>query len=394
MISYTSSSYYVFLLIFISSLILLKRFISKSNVVFAFNLIFHVLFFYFDKKKFINLSSFVAVNFFIIYWVNRAKSKRSIINCAILLNLFFFMVVNYKFASSIDFFHDSKKLAFVGFSFVVFKFVSFYLDLRNGLIGKVNFVHLYNYITFFPAYLSGPLYRYQKFSDELESSARPDDQELFDNLFRFVFGAFKKLVIADFLYTFCMENFSLESAMQFSMAQKIFAMYLYALVLYLDFSGYSDMAISVGKMVGVTITENFNRPYLAQNIQDFWTRWHISFMNWLRDYVYYPFQMFLIKKLKMKNMNLATILSTMLIFIITGLWHGDQIHFLYYGLFHASCFAIFLIWKNVLMKKVSKETRLRFFENPLFGFVAWFLTMNYFVFGLSFFINKYQVFLK
>lgn len=392
MISYTSFAYYVFILLIVTLSGVFKNFFSKSKMIFVVNIIFQILFFYFNKRNFLNLSAFLLVNFILVYLVDKLKNKKQVINIFVIFNILFFIIVKYHFANTLGIFEESQKLAFVGISFVVFKFISFYLDLRNGMIKKINYLYLYNYITFFPAYLSGPLYKYQAFAEDLENENHISDQELFDNVFRFVFGAFKKVVLADLLFAFCLDNFSLESALTFSIYQKIFALYLYAIVLYLDFSGYSDMAISVAKMLGITITENFNRPYLALNIQDFWNRWHISFMNWLRDYIYYPFQMFLLKTVKVKDMNLATILSTMLIFLITGVWHGDQLNYFYYGLFHALSFAVFLIWKNILLKKLSKETRVKYFESKVFNCFSWFLTMNYFVFSLSFFINKYQVF--
>jgi membrane protein involved in D-alanine export len=331
------------------------------------------------------------LNGLIIYIVSKIKLKNNLLNIFISVNVIAFVLIKYRIDFLPDFFN---KLNFVGISFVTFKMISLIFDIRNETVKSINPITYYNYLSFFPTYLSGPLYKYNDFESAVTSDSILDEQGTFDAVYRFVYGTFKKVVLADLLYNFSLNYFSLESAMGLSVSKAYISLWIYAIVLYWDFSGYSDMAVSLSALMGIKVPINFNRPYLAINIQDFWNRWHMSFMNWLRDYIYYPFQMFLIKNLKMKSMNIAIIISTMLIFIITGLWHGNQQHFLFYGMYHAICFAIFLLWKNNFIKKFSKETRIKYFESSVFNWFARILTLNYFVFGLAFFINKYQVFFK
>ena len=153
------------------------------------------------------------------------------------------------------------------------------------------------------------------------------------------------------------------------------------------------MAIGIGQLFGMKISENFSSPFKSKNIQEFWTRWHISFMTWLRDYVYYPFQVFIIKKFKFKNMFILNSLSSVLIFLIAGLWHGNKPQYVFYGLYHGLAFVIFLFWRNFIYKNFTKEFKIKYIDNKYADLISVFITVNYFVISLLFFTGKYVVFL-
>ena len=392
MITYTSVGFYY--LVFLSTVIcsILNSKIEKKYLVAFLNFLFQILFFYFLKKQLLSIWSFLVLNWLSIYLIQRnVKYKSTAIPVLVALNVFGFVFIKYQIFHLHIFRWNTEVLSFLGFSFFTFRLVAMLVDFKRNVIEKIELIHFYNYLTFFPTMLSGPLDRYDDFCQEIDKNYNPDESELVDGVLRFVIGVFKKVVIADLLHDLSIDSLSIESLMHFSYFKILISLYMYTIVLYLDFSGYSDMAVGLSKIIGVKIPENFNKPFLAKNIQDFWNRWHISFMIWLRDYIYYPFQHLLIKKLKVKSYFLASILSTVLIFLLAGLWHGDKIQYFYYGIYHALCFSLYLLWRSFVQEKKRKDSFSRLLKSTYFQIFSRFITYNYFAFSLLFFTGRYVV---
>lgn len=395
MINYSSIGFYYFT--FLSSLVaaLWSQSAQKKYLILGLNLIFHALFFYFFKVHFASLISALAFNWILLQAGEWAKFERkTVATVLIALNLIAFIVIKYSFARIELGGVNSGLFSFIGISFFTFRALSLFIDYRRGVIEQLDFIHYCNYLTFFPTFLSGPLDRYEDFRKEVESNHHPDSVETIDATFRFVSGAFKKVVLADLLHDLSIDSISLESLGHFSGWQILISLYVYTIVLYLDFSGYSDMAIGLSRLLGIKVPENFNKPYLSKNIQDFWNRWHMSFMQWLRDYIYYPFQHFLLKTVKLKSYLLSSIMATAVIFFLTGAWHGDKRQYLFYGLYHAVCFGLYLIWRDFIGDKKRKEFKKKYIESMLFTMFSRVLTIHYFVFSLLFFTGRYEVLFK
>jgi alginate O-acetyltransferase complex protein AlgI len=215
----------------------------------------------------------------------------------------------------------------VGISFYTFQTLSYTLDLYRKKIGPERSLTKFAlFVSFFPQLVAGPIVRAADFLPQLHSR---DDvkKERFDGGLRRVFrGLFKKIVIADLLANLGVDAvFANPEA--FSSVDLLFALYGYAFQIYNDFSGYSDIAIGAAAMLGFKLPENFKRPYLSQDVREFWTRWHISLSSWLRDYLYIPLG---------GNRGVAwkvgrNLLITML---LGGLWHGAALNFIYWGGYH------------------------------------------------------------
>ncbi len=228
-----------------------------------------------------------------------------------------------------------------GISFIVFHKISYIVDIYYGrAVPTKRFIHYANFIAFFPKILQGPIVRYHDIADQLERRACTVD-DAFAGLNRFMLGFSKKILIADALGEIADKVFALKMV-DMGTPHAWLGILAYTMQLYFDFSGYSDMAIGLSRMMGFKIPENFNRPYLSPNFTAFWRRWHISLGRWFMEYLYIPLGGNRVGKLR-NHLNLWTV------FLISGLWHGANWTFIIWGLYHG----FFLVIDRLFWIKVS-----------------------------------------
>lgn len=214
----------------------------------------------------------------------------------------------------------------VGISFYTFQAMSYVIDVYRGEVkAQRNFMHILLYISLFPQLIAGPIVKYHDIEKELAVRST-DAWESAKGIQRFIIGLGKKTLIAnymgevaDLLFAAPMEQINILSAWIGAGA--------YMLQIYFDFSGYSDMAIGMGRMFGFHFKENFRHPYAAVSVKDFWRRWHISLSGWFREYLYIPLG-------GNRKGRARTSLNKILVFACTGMWHGANMTFLFWGLFH------------------------------------------------------------
>ncbi len=225
-------------------------------------------------------------------------------------------------------------LGWLGFSYVAFRLIHTVRDRQTGRLPALTLREYVTYVVFFPAFIAGPIDRAERFVKDFR--ALPDklglDAERFsEGTKRIAVGVFKKFVIADTLALGLALNAS--NADQAVSAPALwFLLYGYALRLFFDFSGYSDIAIGIGILFGITLPENFKQPYLKTNIAAFWQSWHATLSNWARFYVFTPLSRVLLRrKTAPRRVVLSTQLATM---IVIGLWHGITVNFLVWGVWH------------------------------------------------------------
>lgn len=236
----------------------------------------------------------------------------------------------------------------IGISFFTFQKLSYTFDVyRNTHKPLKSFTDYALYILLFPQLIAGPIVRYNEIADELEER---EHNETIDNkilgLFRFALGLGKKVLIANVLGEVSTEIFSLDPS-TLSFTQAWTGALMYALHIYFDFSGYSDMAIGIGRMIGFNFPENFNFPYIAQNITDFWKRWHITLSRFMRDYLYIPLGGNKVGTNRM-FINLAVV------FLLSGLWHGASWNFVLWGAFHGTFLILDRLFLLDFMTKIGK----------------------------------------
>ena len=262
----------------------------------------------------------------------RATAK-VILVLAVILNILFLGYYKYLnfFAAMVPLFkplmgHSSSIILPLGISFYTFHAISYLVDIyRKGLSAERNPVNLGLYIAFFPQLIAGPIVRYSDVAEQLHER-NVDLLRFYDGTIRFIRGLAKKTIIANTLGLIADRVFELNGH-DIPTSIAWLGIICYSFQIYYDFSGYSDMAIGLAKMFGFNFRENFDHPYAATSMQDFWRRWHISLSTWFRDYVYIPLG-------GNRVGNVRTYVNLMVVFILTGLWHGAAWNFVIWGLFH------------------------------------------------------------
>lgn len=221
----------------------------------------------------------------------------------------------------------------IGISFYTFHHISYVVDIYRGerpaLRNPVSFV---TYIAMFPQLIAGPIVRYREIADQLPQQRTHRLDDIASGFPRFALGLCKKVIVADSLSPLVDACFATPSS-QMTFAVAWLGALTYTLQLYFDFSGYSDMAIGLGRMLGFRLPENFARPYASVTVTEFWRRWHMSLSRWFRDYVYIP--------LGGNRRGVAkTYRNLITVFALTGLWHGANWTFLVWGLYHGALLII------------------------------------------------------
>lgn len=217
----------------------------------------------------------------------------------------------------------------IGISFYTFQLISYLVDVFRGARAERHAGLFTLYVTFFPKLIAGPIERARNLLPQLHAEQRFDYQRTVTGLQLVLWGVFKKVVVADRIAPFVQQVYDQPHA--HDGVTMTLATWLYAFQIYCDFSGYTDIALGLAAIFGYQLTQNFNRPYFATSIQDFWKRWHISLTSWLTDYVYTPFTRQRVIKMKFYNLMLLGLLVT---FVVSGFWHGAQWTFVAWGALH------------------------------------------------------------
>jgi len=325
----------VFLFIFLPAVWLVysivpRRFLAAKNLILAVaSLIFYA---YGEPVYVLIMIGSVAFNYFAARLISRYRRADKIITAVAvaanlsLLFLFKYIpwlttVVNGTFGLSLPV--PSLTIP-VGISFYTFQILSYVIDVKRGNCApQKNFIDLFLYISFFPQLIAGPIVKYGDIADQIASREITFDKTAI-GIRRFIVGLSKKVLISNaaaYIADAAFGASSLSSPTAWAGAV------CYCIQLYYDFSGYSDMAIGLASMFGFHIGENFNYPYSATSIRDFWRRWHISLTSWFREYVYFP----LGGNRKGKG---RTVFNRIVIFFLTGAWHGANFTYIVWGLWH------------------------------------------------------------
>lgn len=225
----------------------------------------------------------------------------------------------------------------LGISFFTFSAVSYAVDIYRGKLLPARSLRDYAlYLSFFPKIASGPIARAGQFLPQLEADPAYDHDQVFRGLFEILLGLFKKLIIADLLSsTFVSLIYKNPGAA--TLPQAWIAMWAYSIQIFCDFSGYTDMAIGSARLLGFALPENFDRPYLSPNPQEFWRRWHITLSNWLRDYLYIALG-------GSRHGRARTYLALFLTMLLGGLWHGAAWTFVFWGAYHGGLLVVHRWW--------------------------------------------------
>lgn len=232
----------------------------------------------------------------------------------------------------------------IGISFFTFQSMSYTIDLyRRNIKVQKNFIDFAAFVTMFPQIVAGPIVRYEDVSAQL-ASRTVDFRSMSDGITRFVCGMCKKVLIANSIGALWTDVKAQDYA-SMPAATAWLGIAAFTLQIYFDFSGYSDMAIGLGKMLGFDFPENFRYPYNSKSIAEFWRRWHITLGDWFKSYVYFPLG-------GSRGSTAATIRNTLIVWLLTGLWHGASWNFILWGLYYG----VLIILEKFVFRRLLERT--------------------------------------
>ena len=323
---------------------------------------------------------------------NNEKTRKRFLIIAILINLSLLGVFKYAdflidIVNSIFNLHiGSLNLALpIGISFYTFQTMSYSIDVYRKVVEpETNYFRYLTYVSMFPQLIAGPIVRYETINKELHER-KIDFQNIGDGFYRFLTGLFKKVLLGN---TIGKLNATIMATgiVGESMLTLWLGILSYALQIYFDFSGYSDMAIGMGKMLGFNFNENFDYPYISQSITEFWRRWHISLGTWFKDYLMFPIlKSRLVQKLQKYlkekyNKNVArktvSVIGIGVVFFVTGLWHGANYNYLLWGIYYG----IILIIEDLFLSKILDNSKHKFWNHL---YVILVLLIGYTIFSIE-----------
>ena len=230
----------------------------------------------------------------------------------------------------------------IGISFYTFQTMSYTIDVyrRDAPVQK-NVVTFGAYVTLFPQLIAGPIIRYKSVAEQLEGR-REDLEKFAAGVQRFTVGMAKKVLLANAIGQLWDRTLA---SKELTFAGAWLGVAAYAFQIYFDFSGYSDMAIGLGKMFGFDFLENFNYPYISRSVVEFWKRWHISLTTWFREYVYFPLGGNRVSRAKWVR-------NILIVWLLTGIWHGAGWNFLLWGLYYAAWMLLERLWLGKVLEKL------------------------------------------
>jgi len=355
------SSLFLFFFFFV---LVVQRIFTNQKAMRIYSLLFFSLFFYYKAAGiyFLLLVFTSGFNYFLgkaIYESRTALAKKILFITTIIVNLgllgyfkytnFFLEIINDLTVSS---FEPLKIFLPIGISFFTFKALSYVIEIYMEMMEPVkSFRDFSLFVFFFPNLLMGPIDRAPQFLQQIENDTALTKDDIGRALFLIMLGLIKKFAIADYIALNFNErvfNFPL----RFTGVENLLAVYGSALQIYCDFSGYTDMALGVGLLLGFKLMDNFNRPFLANTVAEYWRRWHISLSTWLLDYLFKPLQ---ISFRAMRSWGTA--LALFITFFAVGLWHGPNWTYIFFGIMH-SFFLIFGMFTQKLRRNITDRLHL------------------------------------
>jgi alginate O-acetyltransferase complex protein AlgI len=240
----------------------------------------------------------------------------------------------------------------IGISFYIFKTISYVIDCYNEMIDEPeeSYINYLLYVSLFTTIVAGPIARARDILPQLQSKLQVTADYIGKGFFLILLGAVKKYLVADFLWVNFIERV-FESPTLFSGFDNLMAMLMGTIQFYYDFAGYTDMMLGISLLLGLQVQGNFNRPFVAQNISDFWRRWHITLSSWLNEYVFTPMS-FAWRGMKKSGIVLASLFT----FVISGIWHGPKFTYILWGTLHGAAIAWDVAsqnWRFALKKQIN-----------------------------------------
>jgi len=346
-------------LVYFLPIFLLAYHLTPNNLKNACLLIFSVVFYAWGGPKFIFvILGTTFLDFYLVNAMHKAKTKSAknqllVVSLAMNLGLLFYFKYCNFFIDNINALVGTdiswtKVILPIGISFYTFESITYVVDVYRGIHKPLkNFWHYQTYIIFFPKLIAGPIVRYHDIADQITNREKNYTSNIkLSGFFIFCFGLAKKVIIANTLGMQADAVFKLAPD-QIDTAAAWVGAVAYTFQIYFDFSGYSDMAIGLGKIMGFRLPENFKNPYLSFSITEFWRRWHITLGAWMKNYLYIPLGGNKVTAGKLYR-------NLVIVFLLSGLWHGASWNFVLWGAFHGLFLVLERLFLNNVYAKIGK----------------------------------------
>ncbi|SFG81873.1 membrane protein involved in D-alanine export [Lachnospiraceae bacterium C7] len=272
-----------------------------------------------------------------------------------------------------------KVFAFLGISYMTFKGTQMVIEIYDGLIKKISLFDFLYLFLFFPTITSGPIDRSRRFEEEIHTKLprKKYIENLGEGIYRILLGIMYKTVFAAIFYQFMLRIGKTDTVLSL-----VGYMYMYGFYMFFDFAGYSHMAVGTGYIFGITLPENFNKPFVSLDMKEFWDRWHISLSHWFRDFIFTRIVMKMAEnKFPKKKLHRASI-AFLINMSVMGVWHGLSLNYIVYGIYHGVLLALTEIYqKKVKFHKKNKKKK-------WYKAIQWFVTFNMVMFGFLIFSGK------
>jgi D-alanyl-lipoteichoic acid acyltransferase DltB (MBOAT superfamily) len=337
---------------------------------------FSLYFFYKASGAYVLLVIISAIiDFFIgnlIYEVPSKQSKKILLWVGLSFNiglLVYFKYFNFLSNTYNEIFNHNfqplKVTSLIGISFYTFESISYMVDVyHRKILPARRFADYLLFLSFFPKLVMGPIVRASDFLPQIAKPYFVSDADFSKGFYLIITGLFKKLIISDYIAANFV-NYVFDEPARYTGLECLFATYGFAVVIYCDFSGYTNIAIGLAKWLGFNVPDNFNLPYNSKDITEFWKRWHISLSSWLKDYVYIPLG-------GNRRGVLRKYLNLIITMFIGGLWHGANFTYIIWGLMHGIALAIHKLWITK-----SKYVLQNFRHTKIYNVVAAFITFQF-----------------
>jgi alginate O-acetyltransferase complex protein AlgI len=321
-----------------------------SYVIIAVLLLFSICLIVFNVKH--NLNSIILPNIILfLILIIFIVLKTPILNSKISL---FLKIISGQSTGSLD--AQGSDLRWLGFSYIAFRLIHTLRDFQSKRYRSINLCTYFSYILFFPALIAGPINRVEHFEKEITQKTQKDQDFIIGGK-RLMIGFLRKFIIADTLALFALNS---SNALLVKTPLWLWIMLMaYAFMIYFDFSGYTDIALGLSACIGITLPENFDHPYLAQNLTLFWNRWHMSLTQWFRAYYFNPFTRFLRSSKHEFSPTVIIAVTQISTMTLIGLWHGVSWNFVFWGLWHGTGLFIHNRWAllmQIIREKIGNKT--------------------------------------
>lgn len=383
----------LFLVLFFFFLLIYNFLLKKPSLRIGFLILFSFYFYYKSTGYYASILIVSAIiNFFFAKWIASTENfsvKRLHLFLAVLLNIG--ILAYFKYTNFIlQIFSDIANKDFspldiflpIGISFYTFKSLNYVFDVYFDTLKPTgSFRNFLLYVSFFPNILAGPIDRASDFLPQIEKEPFISREDFGKAIFLICLGLLKKVVVADYISINFVDRI-FDFPLRYTGVENLLAVYGYVLQIYCDFSGYSDLAIGIALLFGFKLMENFNYPFKATSIADFWRRWHISLSKWLLDYLFRPIQM------KYRTLRtFSNVIAVFITFLICGIWHGAGWNFILWGAMHGFMMSFAML---IQKPRVKILTALKIYNTKFHKFLQVFITFH--LVALSFMVFKNREF--